>query len=187
MIHARLLPTLAAGLLAAVALAAPVEGLGQEPPAAGDEATRQAARSPRSTLARQRRDASTVAKGAQGWWTGTVAMVAILGAAGVLCIVAKRQAEAATGGRLRVVGRVSLPPKHAVFLVKAGGRTLLIGAGPQGAPSLLGELDDEDEAIVPDPATFAAGSASQRPAARPAGARPTHVAHRIDTRLGDES
>jgi flagellar biogenesis protein FliO len=106
-------------------------------------------------------------------------MVVILGAAGVLCIAARRQAEAATGGRLRVLGRVGLPPKHAVFLVKAGGRTLLIGTGPQGAPSLLGELDEDDE----EPAATVARS---DPATRPA--RPIHAAQqRIDVRLGGES
>jgi flagellar biogenesis protein FliO len=109
-------------------------------------------------------------------------MVAILGAAGVLCIAAKRQAQAANGGRLRVVGRVALPPKHAVFLVKAGSRTLLIGAGPQGAPSLLGELDDDDETLAPAPASVVART---DPATR--SARSVHAAQRFDARLGDES
>ena len=43
---------------------------------------------------------------------------------------------------LRVVGRASLSPKHAIYLVEVGDRVLILGAGPQGAPALLGELDD---------------------------------------------
>jgi hypothetical protein len=173
MIHPRLSPRLAAALLAAAALVAPAAA--EETSAPADSPPRTA----RSAAAQRRVDASTAAKGSQGWWTGTAAMVVILGAAGVLCIAARRQAEAATGGRLRVLGRVGLPPKHAVFLVKAGGRTLLIGTGPQGAPSLLGELDEDDE----EPA---ATVARNDPATRPA--RPIHVApQRIDVRLGGES
>ncbi len=179
MIHAKLSTRLAAGLLATVALAAsPAPTLGQEP-------TREAARTSRTAAARQRTEAaSNAVKGSQGWWTGTVAMLVILGAAGVLCIAARRQAEGATGSRLKVVGRVALPPKHAVFLVKAGGRTLLIGAGPQGAPSLLGELDDEEASLLVStgtPAPAARDDSAMR------SARPVHAQHRIDVRLGDES
>jgi flagellar protein FliO/FliZ len=179
MIHAKVLPMLAVGLLAAFALAAsPAPVAGQEPSAATDEPAHAA----RPTLARPRRDASTVAKGSQGWWTGTAAMVVILGAAGVLCIAVRRQADGATGGRLKVLGRVSLPPKHAVFLVKAGGRTLLIGTGPQGAPSLLGELDEDDEAATPASSPVVARTDSGMRSARP-----VHAASRLDVRLGDES
>ena len=42
---------------------------------------------------------------------------------------------------MRVVGRTSLSPKHTVYLLDVGGRVLILGAGPQGAPTLLGELD----------------------------------------------
>jgi hypothetical protein len=80
------------------------------------------------------------------------------------------------------VGRVSLPPKHAVFLVKAGGRTLLIGTGPQGAPSLLGELDEDDEAAAPASSPVVARTDSGMRSARP-----VHAAPRLDVRLGDES
>ena len=43
---------------------------------------------------------------------------------------------------MQVVGRVSLSPKHSVYLLRIGRRVLLVGAGPQGAPSLIAELDD---------------------------------------------
>jgi flagellar biogenesis protein FliO len=41
---------------------------------------------------------------------------------------------------LRVVGRMSLSPRHSIVLVQAGNQTLMIGLGPQAAPTLLGEI-----------------------------------------------
>src|SRR5262249_31540684 len=43
---------------------------------------------------------------------------------------------------MQVVGRVSLSPKHTVYMLRVGRRMLLIGAGPQGAPALISELDE---------------------------------------------
>jgi hypothetical protein len=43
---------------------------------------------------------------------------------------------------LQVISRVGLSPKHTVYLLRAGGRVLLVGTGPQGAPALITELDD---------------------------------------------
>lgn len=48
-------------------------------------------------------------------------------------------------GLLRVVGRTSLSPRHTVHLLSVGDRVLIVGTGPQGAPSLLGELTDLDD------------------------------------------
>jgi hypothetical protein len=45
-------------------------------------------------------------------------------------------------GAVQVVSRVSLSPKHSVYILRIGRRVLLVGAGPQGAPSLIAELDD---------------------------------------------
>jgi hypothetical protein len=45
---------------------------------------------------------------------------------------------------------VSLSPKHSVYLLRVGRRVLLVGAGPQGPPALISELDDLTE-IPPDP------------------------------------
>ena len=36
---------------------------------------------------------------------------------------------------------IRLGPQHAVHVVVVSGRRLLVGTGPDGAPSLLGELD----------------------------------------------
>ena len=49
------------------------------------------------------------------------------------------------GTALRVVGRTSLSPRHTVHLLSIGQRVLIVGTGPQGAPSLLGELTDPDD------------------------------------------
>jgi len=73
---------------------------------------------------------------------GMALAVAICGAIGV---VARRFAPRAANGAIQVVGRVSLSPKHTVYLLRVGQRVLLVGAGPQGAPALLGELDDFPE------------------------------------------
>ena len=43
---------------------------------------------------------------------------------------------------MKVIGRVSLSPKHSVYLLEVGQRRLLVGAGPQGSPALISELDD---------------------------------------------
>jgi hypothetical protein len=43
---------------------------------------------------------------------------------------------------------MSLSPKHTVYLLRVGRRVLLVGAGPQGAPALISELDDLDEATL---------------------------------------
>jgi flagellar biogenesis protein FliO len=60
-------------------------------------------------------------------------------------IVSRRFGPRVANGAIQVVGRVSLSPKHSVYLLKVGQRVLLVGAGPQGAPALLGELDDLPE------------------------------------------
>ncbi|MDR3633614.1 MAG: flagellar biosynthetic protein FliO [Isosphaeraceae bacterium] len=87
-----------------------------------------------------------------GWWLGTVGIALALAVVGGLSVVSRRFAPAAQPGALglRVVGKTSLSPRHSVYLVRAGDRVLVLGTGPQGPPSLLGELDDEPgQAIVP--------------------------------------
>ncbi len=131
------------------------------------------------TAAGRKSRPTSLAAGSQGWWLGTAFMLVILGGAGVVCIAAKRQAVGGPSVKLQVVGRVALPPKHAVFAVKAGDRTLLVGVGPQGAPALLGELDDEGIAEAP--------SMAVRAAAVPPAHRPIPTQSRFDVRIGDES
>jgi flagellar biogenesis protein FliO len=87
-------------------------------------------------------------KASGGWWFSTVGIVTVLAVLGGGSLVAKRWklAPGRETAALEVVGRTFLTPRHAVYLVRAGSRTLLIGTGPQGAPSLLGELACQAEA-----------------------------------------
>ena len=49
------------------------------------------------------------------------------------------------GGRARAANQsvVGLTSQHRLHVVELDGRRLLVGTGPSGAPSLLGERDDE--------------------------------------------
>jgi hypothetical protein len=81
-----------------------------------------------------------------GWWLGTAGIALALAVCGGISVASRRfWPQVVAGGPLRVVGRTSLSPRHTVYLLKAGGRVLIVGTGPQGAPSLLGELDDPDD------------------------------------------
>lgn len=53
-------------------------------------------------------------------------------------------------GRVRVIERVPLDARRALYLVEVGERVLLIGAGDGGAPALLAELDPGE--LPPPPA-----------------------------------
>jgi hypothetical protein len=81
-----------------------------------------------------------------GWWLGSAGIALILAAFGSVCLAARKPWPRDTSGLIRVVGRVSLSPRHSIYLVRAGDRTLLVGTGAQGAPTLLAELG-EDEGI----------------------------------------
>ena len=102
-----------------------------------------------------------------GWWVGTVGIAAALALCGWVSIASKKflPKASATAPNLRVLGRTHLSPKHAVYLLDIGGRTLLIGTGPQGAPSLLGELDGDHARLAP----------------------PATATDRVDVRVGDNA
>ncbi len=74
----------------------------------------------------------------------------VLAVCGGIVAAGRRFLPQGAAGGLQVVGRVSLSPKHSVYLLRVGRRVLLVGAGPQGAPSLISELDDLAE-IEPNP------------------------------------
>jgi flagellar protein FliO/FliZ len=78
----------------------------------------------------------------ESWWPLMGGMALALAICGALGIAARRFSPRIANGTLQVVGRVSLSPKHTVYLLRVGRRVLLLGAGPQGAPALLGELED---------------------------------------------
>jgi flagellar biogenesis protein FliO len=116
--------------------------------------------------------------GSGGWWLGTAGIALALAAFGAVSLGFRRYLPRPGSGPLRVVGRTSLSPKHSVYLLEAGDRVLLVGTGPQGAPSLLGELTDpaELERLRPRRASAtAAGFGGQ-------GAPTAH----FDRRVGDD-
>jgi flagellar biogenesis protein FliO len=105
-------------------------------------------------------DVTARSPAAPGWWMGSTAIALALAICGAACAAARKYWPQNSTGLVRVVGRVSLSPRQSIFLVRAGRRVILIGAGGQGAPTLLGELseteqaDDQDEAADPEPSAF---------------------------------
>ncbi|WP_435015709.1 FliO/MopB family protein [Tundrisphaera sp. TA3] len=90
--------------------------------------------------------------GSGGWWIGTAGIGAALAVFGGLAAASRRYLPAReASGSLRVVGRVSLSAKQAVYLVRAGDRILILGGGSQGPPTLLGEMDEPAEPIRTGP------------------------------------
>ena len=82
------------------------------------------------------------ASGSDGWWSGKVCAALVLAVCGVIAVAARRRGSRTSAVAAEVVGRVSLSPKHAVYLLRIGRRVLVVGAGPQGPPALITELDD---------------------------------------------
>lgn len=83
-----------------------------------------------------------------GWWLGTAGIALALAVCGGISLATRggwRWSQVSTAGTLRVVGRTSLSPRHTIHLLSVGRRVLIVGTGPQGAPSLLGELTDPDD------------------------------------------
>jgi flagellar biogenesis protein FliO len=73
-----------------------------------------------------------------------------LAVCGGIIAASRRFLPQGAGGGLQVIARLSLSPKHTVYLLRVGKRVILVGAGPQGAPALISELDDLAE-IEPHP------------------------------------
>lgn len=153
------------GLLAAGARCS-AAGADRSPPtvAIGTSESPERALMPPHDAAGRRNGAS--AQGSGGWWLGTVGIALALALFGGISLATRRYLPQHASGPLRVVGRTSLSPKHTVYLLKAGDRVLIVGAGPQGAPSLLGELTDPAEVERYSPAKSAPQpSAPSEPAA----------------------
>jgi hypothetical protein len=93
-------------------------------------------------------------KGARPGGSDSLSLVMIgitlaLAVCGGIIAASRRFLPQGAGVGMQVVGRVSLSPKHTVYMLRVGRRVMLIGAGPQGSPSLISELDDL-AAIEPD-------------------------------------
>ena len=70
---------------------------------------------------------------------GTAGIVLALAAFGAISLASRRYLPSQDSGAVRVIGRAALSPKHSVCLVRANHRIVLIGLGPQGSPTLLGD------------------------------------------------
>ncbi len=88
--------------------------------------------------------------GAETWSMAMIGITLALAVCGGIVAGGRRLLPQGTGVALHVVGRVSLSPRHSVYVLRVGRRMLLVGAGPQGAPTLISELDDVAE-LAPDP------------------------------------
>jgi Flagellar biosynthesis protein, FliO len=99
---------------------------------------------PRPSRSLRSRRSSKVAwaEGSDGWYLGMAGVAVVLALGGGIAAAARRFAPRGGIGALQVVSRLTLSPKHTVYLLRAGGRVLLVGTGPQGAPSLISELDE---------------------------------------------
>jgi Flagellar biosynthesis protein, FliO len=108
--------------------------------------------SPRATRAAVLRRLAKGARpgGTDSWSLVMIGITLALAVSGGIIAAGRRFLPQGTGVGMQVVGRVSLSPKHTVYLLRVGRRVLLVGAGPQGSPSLISELDDLAE-IEPDP------------------------------------
>ena len=120
-----------------------------------------------------------------GWWGGSAGIGLALAAVGGVALLSRRfvPGREIAAGSLRVVGRVNLSTRQAVCLVRAGNRTLIVGTGPNGPPTLLGEWSEP--AAPPAEAATAARTARPRPvvvAAPTPSTRPVG----FDQRIGDD-
>jgi hypothetical protein len=106
----------------------------------GPRATDNHLRTPRSSLSR--RFARADRGGSDNWYLGMATVAILLALGGGFAAATRRFAPRTGAGALQVISRVGLSPKHTVYLLRAGGRVLLVGTGPQGAPSLISELDE---------------------------------------------
>jgi hypothetical protein len=90
--------------------------------------------------------------GSDTWSLAMIGITLALAVCGGIVAAGRRFLPQGAGGGVKVIGRVSLSPKHSVYLLEVGRRRLLVGAGPQGAPALISELDDFAEIEANSPA-----------------------------------
>jgi flagellar biogenesis protein FliO len=102
-----------------------------------------------------------------------------LAAFGGVSLASKRFLPVSQSGPIQVVGRSSLSTKHSACLLRVGDRVLIIGIGPQGPPSTLGEITDPVELARLAPRR------EVRPVVAPKVAAPRPSAG-FDQRIGDD-
>ena len=149
---------------------------------------------------RDRVGSPSSANDAGGWWMGPAGIAAALAAFGGVSLASRRFLASGESGPIRVVGRASLSGKHSACLVRVGDRVLIVGLGPQGPPSTLGEITDPAELARLAPGRFARPAAPVKdssevaPPRAPVVARPSRLATAgsarpsagFDRRIGDD-
>lgn len=93
---------------------------------------------------------STASSSSSGFWLSTGGVVVALAAFGFVSLGARKLRPGPENGSIdvKIIGRASLSPRQSVVLLRAGNRVLIVGAGGQGPPSLLGELIDNEETLA---------------------------------------
>ena len=86
---------------------------------------------------------TTTSTSSGGWWLGSAGIALALAIFGGISLASRKYLPKSETSPLRVIGRTSLSPKHTVYLLKVGEKTLIIGTGPQGSPTLLGEMEPD--------------------------------------------
>jgi hypothetical protein len=114
------------------------------PPGIADARSDGDAPSSRSVILRRLSHAAR-AGSSDGWYWAMGGISLLMAVCGGLVASARRFLPQPAGLGVQVVSRVSLSPKHAVYVLRAGRRVLLVGSGPQGPPALISELDDAPE------------------------------------------
>ena len=98
--------------------------------------------STRSALPPRTRPAPASSDPGGGWWLVTPGIAAALAVFGGVSLASRRFLPSRDSGPIRVIGRSALSTKHSACLLRVGDRVLIVGIGPQGPPSTLGEVTD---------------------------------------------
>ena len=81
-------------------------------------------------------------------------LLLVCGLAFAVLLVARRAGVARAFGAAELVGQLPLEPRRSLYLVKIGGRVLVVGASEAGL-SKLGELEATDVPKADGPVSFA--------------------------------
>jgi flagellar biogenesis protein FliO len=81
-------------------------------------------------------------------WDFARSLLALLGVGALVWLLLRALGQRGFGktdGPVRVVQRIPLEPHRALYVVRAGDKTLLIGCGQGASPSLIAELPAQAE------------------------------------------
>jgi len=87
-------------------------------------------------------------------WDFTRSVLALLGAGALVWLLLRALGQRGFGkseGPVRVLQRVALEPRKALYVVRVGTRTLLLGCGEGASPVLITELTEAESAVAKAP------------------------------------